>query len=164
MILVYTGLGKGKTCACVGQALRALGHNLTVAFGQFIKRDSQSGEQKILKALLGDRFLASGLGFIKTGSLSSHKMSAEKLLNWAKALLPSLDMLILDELCYALHYELIEKDAVLKLIHTSPHTHFVFSGRFAPDWLLAKANLITIMHPEKHPYNQGIKASLGLDY
>ncbi|WP_297671486.1 cob(I)yrinic acid a,c-diamide adenosyltransferase, partial [uncultured Desulfovibrio sp.] len=38
MILVYTGDGKGKTCACVGQTVRALGQGMAVAFGQFMKR------------------------------------------------------------------------------------------------------------------------------
>ena len=47
VILVYTGNGKGKTSACVGQAVRALGQNMTVAFGQFMKRDGQAGEQRI---------------------------------------------------------------------------------------------------------------------
>ena len=43
MILVYTGDGKGKTSACVGQTVRALGQNMTVAFGQFMKRGGQAG-------------------------------------------------------------------------------------------------------------------------
>ncbi|MBQ9537423.1 MAG: cob(I)yrinic acid a,c-diamide adenosyltransferase [Desulfovibrionaceae bacterium] len=64
MILLYTGPGKGKTCACVGQVLRALGQNLQVAFGQFIKREGQAGEQRFLKDLLRERFCACGAGKI----------------------------------------------------------------------------------------------------
>lgn len=65
MILVYTGNGKGKTSACVGQAVRALGQNMTVAFGQFMKRDGQAGEQRMLAQWLGPRFLAGGEGFLR---------------------------------------------------------------------------------------------------
>ena len=54
MILVYTGDGKGKTSACVGQTVRALGQNMVVAFGQFMKRDGQAGEQAMLARLLGE--------------------------------------------------------------------------------------------------------------
>ena len=56
MILVYTGNGKGKTSACIGQAVRALGQGMTVAFGQFMKRDGQAGEQTMLAQWLGPRF------------------------------------------------------------------------------------------------------------
>ena len=54
MLLIYTGNGKGKTSACVGQALRALGQGLRVAFGQFMKRGDQAGEQEMLGELLGE--------------------------------------------------------------------------------------------------------------
>ena len=65
MILVYTGTGKGKTSACVGQALRALGQNMRVAFGQFMKKDVGAGEQVMLARLLGADFLAGGKGFLR---------------------------------------------------------------------------------------------------
>ena len=38
MIIVYTGNGKGKTSACIGQAMRALGRDFAVGFGQFMKQ------------------------------------------------------------------------------------------------------------------------------
>lgn len=63
MILVYTGDGKGKTSACVGQTVRALGQNMVVAFGQFMKRDGQAGEQAMLAKLLGRAFFCRRAGF-----------------------------------------------------------------------------------------------------
>jgi cob(I)alamin adenosyltransferase len=65
MILIYTGNGKGKTSACVGQALRALGQGLRVAFGQFMKKEGVGGEQLVLAQLLGEKFRAGGLGFLR---------------------------------------------------------------------------------------------------
>ena len=57
MILVYTGDGKGKTSACVGQAVRAMGQGLSVAFGQFMKRDGQAGERRPTSSGSGSRHI-----------------------------------------------------------------------------------------------------------
>ena len=98
MILVYTGDGKGKTSACVGQAVRALGQNMAVAFGQFMKRDGQAGEQAMLANLLGERFLAGGLGFLRNDAdRPAHRQAALRVLDWAGAQLDLVDMLVLDE-------------------------------------------------------------------
>ena len=65
MVLIYTGNGKGKTSAAVGQVVRALGHDAKVAFAQFIKQDPDlldSGEARILKEL-GVTWGSFGAGF-----------------------------------------------------------------------------------------------------
>ena len=166
MILVYTGLGKGKTCACVGQALRALGQNLTVAFAQFIKRPDQAGEQLMLAKLLGHRFRANGLGFVDQANLAPHKAAAQDLVSWALAQLPDLAMLILDEICYALHYQLLTKNEVLNLIDSAKNVgcHLVLSGRFAEPWLIELADLVTYMDTPKHPRLLGQKAMVGIEF
>ena len=86
MSLVYTGDGKGKTSACVGQTVRALGQNMTVAFGQFMKRDGQAGEQAMLAKLLDEHFLAGGLGFLRNDAdRPAHRQAALRVLEWARA-------------------------------------------------------------------------------
>lgn len=50
MIQLYTGDGKGKTTAAVGQAVRAAGSGYRVIFCQFMK-GGESGELEILKEL-----------------------------------------------------------------------------------------------------------------
>ena len=68
MILVYTGDGKGKTSACVGQTVRALGQNMAVAFGQFMKRDGQAGEQAMLAQV--ERATKEGKGVVAQGRMT----------------------------------------------------------------------------------------------
>ncbi len=49
-IQIYTGNGKGKTTAAIGQAIRAAGHGLKSYFAQFMK-DFPYGELVSLKNL-----------------------------------------------------------------------------------------------------------------
>lgn len=50
MIQLYTGDGKGKTTAAVGQAVRAVGSGYRVIFCQFMK-GGETGELEVLKGL-----------------------------------------------------------------------------------------------------------------
>jgi len=51
LIQVYTGEGKGKTTAAIGQAVRAVGQGYRVLFVQFFKEEKGSGEITCLKKL-----------------------------------------------------------------------------------------------------------------
>ena len=46
VVIVYTGNGKGKTTASLGQALRAIGHGKKVFILQFMK-GKETGEKKV---------------------------------------------------------------------------------------------------------------------
>ena len=167
MILIYTGDGKGKTSACVGQAVRALGQGMTVAFGQFMKRDGQAGEQAMLSRWLGGRFRAAGPGFLRREEdRPAHRQAASALLDWAQEQLNSADMLVLDECLYALGAGLIlreEMECLLALARRQGR-HLVLSGRGVPDWLADAADLVTSMTEIKHPWRSGIAASPGIEY
>lgn len=161
MILIYTGNGKGKTSACVGQAARALGQGLNVAFGQFMKRDGQAGEQRMLAQWLGECFLAGGEGFLRRkGDLPAHREAALRVLAWAHAQLRSADMLILDETLYALGAGILEREEVEDLLveARTRECHLVLSGRNAPEWLLEAADLVTEMIEIKHPWRAGVQS------
>ena len=167
MILVYTGDGKGKTTACVGQTIRALGQNMVVAFGQFMKRGGQAGEQAMLARLLGDRFLAGGLGFLRNDAdRPAHRQAALQVLAWAQAQLAEVDMLVLDECLYALGSGIVERQELEQLVAAAraQGRHLVLSGRNAPDWLVEAADLVTSMTEIKHPWRTGIKAAPGIEY
>ena len=170
MILVYTGEGKGKTSACLGQALRALGQGMAVAFGQFMKRDCGAGEQHMLRELLGPRFRAGGLGFLRhEEERPAHRAAAQDLLAWARTQAAEVDMLILDEALYALDAGILTREELDPLLAKArgPHgavRHLVLSGRGLPDWLADEADLVTEMRERKHPWRKGIAACRGIEF
>lgn len=167
MIIVYTGNGKGKTSASVGQAVRALGQGMDVAFAQFMKRPDQAGEQKMLARLLGDRYVAGGRGFFRNEETrDEHRRAALEVLSWAEKALESVDMLVLDESLYALGSGLLEKDELAAIIAAARNrgAHLVLSGRGLPAWLVEEADLITEMGEIKHPYGEGRAAVRGVEY
>ena len=167
MILVYTGNGKGKTSACIGQAVRALGQGMTVAFGQFMKRDGQAGEQTMLAQWLGPRFLAGGCGFLRREEdRPAHREAALRMLQWARRQLTEAHMLVLDESLYAFGAGILLREEIEELMALARQqdTHLVLSGRNAPDWLVNAADLVTSMTEIKHPWREGIKAAPGIEY
>lgn len=73
--------------------------------------------------------------------------------------------MILDEINYAMKLNLISVQDVLDIIRKKPKkTSLVLTGNYAPDEVIAIADLVTEMREVKHPYQLGIKAKKGIDY
>ncbi len=169
MIIVYTGNGKGKSSACIGQALRAFGHGERVLYAQMMKSDTQSGEQKALLTLLGEDFYIGGAGFFQDETdRPRHAEAAKKTLSWAKEKITKekIFMLVLDEALYALNKGLVDKESLLHVFETAKERscHIVLSGRGAPPWLIDLANLVSEIQEIKHPWREGIAAARGIEY
>lgn len=167
MIIVYTGNGKGKTSASVGQTVRALGQGLRVAFAQFMKRPDQAGEQRMLATLLQERYHAGGRGFFRTEEdRPEHREAALAVLGWAQKECASCDMLVLDESLYALGSGLLLEEELRTVIAMARRNdaHLVLSGRGLPDWLRDEADIVTEMREIKHAYADGRKAVKGVEF
>lgn len=167
MLLVYTGNGKGKTSALVGQAVRAIGQGLKVACAQLMKSDIMAGEQQFLAKELGADFFIGGCGFYRNeAEKEKHRAAALEVLAWAEKRVPDFDMLLLDEAVYALEADLIKADELKNLIALCAvnKTHLVISGRAAPQWLVDAADTVTEMREIKHHYQNGIKAQKGIEF
>ena len=167
MNLIYTGNGKGKSSACVGQAIRAIGQGLRVAFLQFIKKEGVAGEQLVLYQLLGERFRAGGRGFLRLEEdRPQHREAALSALHWAFDALPHVDMLVLDEALYALGAGILPSEELCALLDKARRcdVHLVLSGRGLPAWLEKEADLITEMEERKHPWQQGHTATRGIEF
>ncbi len=167
MLIIYTGNGKGKTSATVGQAIRATGQGLKVAFAQFMKQEGIAGEQAILANILKDNFFARGAGFFRNEEQrEKHREAALLVLEWAKKKILNVNMLVLDESLYALDAGLITKQELEDILAVAEthKVHLVLSGRNMPEWLEKKASIVTEMFEIKHLHAQGGKATKGIEY
>lgn len=167
MILVYTGNGKGKTSACVGQAVRALGQGMRVGFFQYMKRPGIAGEQAVLQNLLGKDYIAGGLGFFRQiECFPEHREAALRLTEQVLSRIPELEMLVLDEALYALKAAVLTREELCGIMEAcdAKGAHLVLSGRDAPEWLLEAAHLVTEVREMKHPHTRGIPAARGIEY
>jgi cob(I)alamin adenosyltransferase len=168
LLVVYTGSGKGKTTAALGMVFRALGHGLRVTVVQFIKGKWKTGERRFAEKVPELRFFVMGLGFTwESDDLSRDKAAARAAWETARAEIEGgeRDLVVLDEITYAFHYGFLSVVEVLEALERRPrHVHVVVTGRNAPDELLAAADTVTEMTLRKHPFADGRKASVGVDF
>lgn len=168
MIVVYTGEGKGKTSAALGQLVRALGRGLRAACVQFMKRADVAGEQQVLRRLLGEDFRAGGLGFFRDQKdYPGHRAACLEALNWAENRLAlGVQVCVLDESIYALNHDLLLREELENLLDAAAqrNAHVVLTGRSAPEWLVDRADIVTEMTCRKHHYALGRHAVRGVEF
>ena len=172
LVMVHTGNGKGKTTAALGLAIRAWGQGLTILILQFIKGKWKYGELKALEKFSPQiEIRALGEGFTRRDEDEKRQQEHKKaaLAGWEQAVFEiqngSWDMVILDEINYAVDFGLIDFAAVLQLVENKPENmHLVLTGRNAREELLERADLVTEMKEIRHPYQQGIKAQPGIEF
>ncbi len=169
MIQIYTGNGKGKTTAALGQALRACGHGMKVLMIQFMKGDIEYGEVKLAPKIPGFEIKQFGLPtFVEKGNPSPEDLRlAREGFEFAQSAVKSgkYDMVILDELNVAIDFGLIELSDVLRLLDEAPkELEIVITGRYAPRELVKRADLVSEILDIKHPYQRGQKARRGIEY
>jgi len=74
-------------------------------------------------------------------------------------------MVVLDEICNAIAYGLLDVDEVVEVLKKRPpELHVVLTGRGAHPKLLEMADLVTEMREVKHPFREGITSRKGIEY
>lgn len=176
MILVFTGNGKGKTTAAIGQAIRVLGGGGKVLMIQFIKGPWVSGEHLFMEkfSIPSSRFSIkrTGKGFVgilgDKFPLSEHKKSARKGLEFAANAVKSkkYDLIILDEINNAVGLKLVKEADVLKIIRSAPaKTDMILTGRNAPESFIRIADIVTEMKEVKHIFQKNKRSTKkGIEY
>ncbi len=172
LVIVYTGGGKGKTTASLGMALRAVGYNHKICMIQFIKGSWHYGEMDSSKRLEPEfELIVAGKGFVgiidDTSPKEEHEKVAKEAINICKEKIQSgkYDIIILDEVNYAINLGLIDVNDVLDLIKTKPpRLNLVLTGNYAMPGIIELADLVTEMKEIKHPFQKGIKAKKGIDF
>ena len=153
-------------------AIRAAGYRKKIIIIQFIKGSWKTGEEESLKKFYPQiKFVRTGEGFVKIVDdqkpIKAHILAAQKALKLAQRALCSrkYQIVILDEVNYAVKGNLIGVKDILNLIQLKPPTvHLVLTGNFASPKVVQKADLVTEMKEIKHPFKKGIKAQRGVDY
>lgn len=172
LTIVYTGNGKGKTTAALGIALRAAGYQKRISMIQFIKGSWHYGEMDSSKRLEPEfEMVAVGKGFVGIIDDKSpkevHRRVAQEAVKISRQKITSgnYDIVILDEVNYAVNLGLVSVSDVLDLIRTKPKSvDLILTGNYAKDQIVQEADLVTEMREVKHPFQRGIKAKKGIDF
>ncbi len=171
LIIVNTGPGKGKTTAAMGTALRAVGNGMKVLMLQFLKGSWHYGELDAVKAF-GDSFIMKqlGRGFVKVGGAETDpediRMVEEAWQESREAILSGKwDLVILDEINYAISYGMLDPEQVVEVLKQKPEmVHVILTGRSAHAKIVEIADTVTEMRQVKHAYEAGILAQRGIEY
>ncbi|MBV9659807.1 MAG: cob(I)yrinic acid a,c-diamide adenosyltransferase [Acidimicrobiales bacterium] len=168
VVVLNTGHGKGKSSAAFGVMARGWARGWTVGVVQFIKGGKwKTGERKLADHLgiewhtLGDGFTWESTDMDETVAKGRHAWAV------AAGMLASgeYDLLILDEITYAVKYGWVDAATVAAGIRDrAGRTNVVLTGRDAADELVEVADTVTEMRKVKHAYDQGIKAKKGIEY
>ncbi len=169
LIHIYYGDGKGKTTAAVGLAARCAGAGGRVMFFQFLKGNSSS-ERNVLRTLKNINLIdgIDGMKFVWKMTAKEKDDAAKRYKKIFKDIVDGAgkyDMIVLDEVIPALNYDFISERELAEFLKTKPErTEIVLTGRELPDALAALADYVTEMKKIKHPFDNGVRARLGIEY
>jgi cob(I)alamin adenosyltransferase len=168
LILVHTGDGKGKTTAAMGIAMRAVGHDQRVAVVQFMKSGRWRSGERIAAERLGIDWSVIGDGFTwDSGDLDRAADVAQAAWTEAAGTIATgaHDVVVLDEITYAMTWRWISTDDVVAALRSRPeHVSVVITGRDAPPEVVALADTVTEHGNVKHAFDDGVKAKKGIDF
>lgn len=165
-IQVYTGNGKGKTTAALGITLRTICAGNKVFFGQFMKGQDYSELKacQLLPGLKMEQF--GGVCFVNGKPTEKDIADAQKGLQRMKEVLSSgeYDIVVFDEINTSLFFHLVSVEEVLKVLDLKPErTEVILTGRYAPQEIMDRADLVTEMKEIKHYYNAGVDSRVGIE-
>ncbi|WEH42493.1 cob(I)yrinic acid a,c-diamide adenosyltransferase [Streptomyces sp. AM 2-1-1] len=181
LLLVHTGIGKGKSTAAFGLALRAWNQGWPIGVFQFVKSAKwKVGEENALKVLgasgeggtVAWHKMGEGWSWVQRGPSGENDNTAneEKAREgWAQVkrdlAAETYKLYVLDEFAYPLHWGWIDTEDVVETLRNRPGTqHVVITGRNAPQALLDAADLVTDMSKVKHPMDAGQKGQRGIEW
>lgn len=172
LVIAYTGKGKGKTTAALGIVLRSIGYDHKVCMIQFIKGSWHYGEMSASKILEPNfELIAVGKGFVgiidDINPKEEHIRIAEEALELSHKKIQSkkYQVVILDEINYAVNLNLIKVQDVINLIKEKPYElNLILTGNYLRPEVAEVADLVTEMKEIKHPFKIGIKAKKGIDF
>ena len=181
LVVVHTGVMKGKSTAAFGLALRGWTQGWDIGVFQFVKSAKwKVGEEAAFRAL-GTVHEQTGQG----GPVQWHKMgegwswarkagteddhAADALEGWReiqrRLASQRHGLYVLDEFTYPMKWGWVDVDEVVTTLRERPgHQHVVITGRDADPRLVEAADLVTEMTKVKHPMDAGQKGQRGIEW
>lgn len=173
LIQVFTGNGKGKTTAALGELIRCIGAGKKAAIVFFDKGGTHYSERSILERLdvpwfaYGRDRIDSQTGkFDFTITDEDRDLAKEGLIKAEELLTSELyDFVVLDEVNSCTNLDIMSVDQVLIVLDKKlERTEVVLTGRNAPNAFLEHAHLVTNMTLQKHYFYSGVPAREGIDF
>ncbi len=181
LVIVHTGVMKGKSTAAFGLALRAWNQGWPVGVFQFVKSAKwKVGEEAALRAL-GEVHERTGQG----APVAWHKMgegwswiqrpgtegdsAADAREGWEQIkrdlAAEAYGFYVLDEFTYPMKWGWVDVDDVVRTLADRPgRQHVVITGRDADPRLVEAADLVVEMTKIKHPMDAGQKGQRGIEW
>ena len=141
LLIVHTGLGKGKSTAAFGMVMRCIGHGFRTGIVQFTKGKWETGERKVLDhfpALVTCHAMGEGFTW-ETQDRARDIAAARAAWEFAKAMMadPTYRFVLLDELNIPLRYDYLPLDEIVATLKSKPRDlHVVVTGRNAKPELI----------------------------
>ena len=172
LIHVYTGEGKGKTTAAIGQGIRCIGHGNYVYMIQFLKK-SNSGEIEVFKKLkpfFEVYKFEKERGFfwnLSEEEIMQLKDDIRNAWNFITNIIrnKTYDMIILDEIMAVLNNNLLDIDEVFDVLNNKHEDiEIILTGRNSPKKIMDIASYVSSINSIKHPFEKDIKARCGIEF
>ncbi|MFD5893372.1 cob(I)yrinic acid a,c-diamide adenosyltransferase [Streptomyces sp. NPDC060366] len=176
LVVVHTGIGKGKSTAAFGLALRGWTQGWPIGVFQFVKSAKwKVGEEHALKVLgasgeggsVAWHKMGEGWSWVQRDSQLSNEDAAREGWEQVKRDLAAqtYQLYVLDEFTYPMHWGWVDTDEVVRVLRERPGIqHVVITGRNAPEALVELADLVTDMTKVKHPMDAGQKGQRGIEW
>ena len=171
LVQIYTGDGKGKTTAALGQGIRSAGYGLNVIMVQFLK-GGYTGELTTLEKIENFKVFRfekerDFVWNLSETEICELKKEIQEGYNFIKKIVDEnlCDVLIIDEIMGELQNKFITLEDVIYLIENKNDSmEIIMTGRNVPKEIINLANLVTEMKMIKHPFEEGINARKGIEY
>jgi len=169
LIVVNTGDGKGKSSSAFGMVFRAAAWGMKVCVIQFIKGQWKTGEQRAAERFDNIEWHALGDGFTwNTQNPAQDIATSREIWDLCKEKLRSheFDMLVFDEINYVTGYGWISGEEIAGFLREEKPAwmHIIMTGRNAAPEVIEIADTATEMRMLKHAFEQGIKATQGIEF
>lgn len=169
LVHIYSGDGKGKTTAGMGLCVRAAGAGYRVLICQFMK-DRFSSERAAMERIPGVTFMQGRDSVKFSFQMSPEEMMLEREYNRKlfddtveRAVSEHADVLLLDEVLYAVGAGLLEEDRVERFLRQKPDSLEVILTGQDPGRLAELCDYHSEIRKIRHPYDRQQGARNGIE-